>query len=67
MQITDTDIKIIIGLLTGILGFMFKRERETGSILKSLETLKEDVDGIALIIGTPRALGKKAKEDAKKI
>lgn len=71
MELPSVDNQgLIIALLTAISGILvriaaalLKREREMGAITSSLNSLsekidelKKDLDGIALFVGTPRAI-----------
>ncbi|CAB4152469.1 hypothetical protein UFOVP610_13 [uncultured Caudovirales phage] len=58
----QTFIKFTIGIFSGfagiVIGYFIKKEKRILKIEAMLDSLSKDIDGIALFIGTPRALGK---------
>lgn len=53
----------IVSLLITIGGLILRAGVKIGKILKTVERLEKDVDGIAEFVGTPRAIAtKKARE-----
>lgn len=65
---TDTigTISAVFGAVCSGVGFVFglitKRERRLTRIETKLDRAIEDIDGIARVVGTKRALGEMAKE-----
>lgn len=70
LMISQEDVNLIIGtVITANLAtigtalkYIIKKEKELTEIQTTLKEVQKDVDAIALIIGTPRAIAQQSNE-----
>lgn len=57
MELPSTEVQNLISLIAGaIFGYIVKREKRILKLESVVNELKKDIKGVALFIGTPRAL-----------
>lgn len=68
MEIPSTELQNLIFLIGGaVIGYAIRREKRLLAVEESLKSLEKDIDGIGLILKTPRALAKQLKTLKKEI